>query len=511
MAGDSSSSGGVTGQLIFLVFTCCAGSSLQFGYNLVVINAPQNVIKEFFSDKVSNWTLHWSFAVSIFMIGGMIGAFFGPHIAKKFGRKKTLILNGGVVIIGGLLLFISKYAKSMPVFIIGRFIVGLNAGVNSCVSPMYVTEIAPVRLRGSIGTLHQFGIVTGILLANVLGLSELLGNAKGWPFLFGFTVVVAALQFLALPFCPESPRYLLAIKKDEEGSKTALKMLRGTDDVSEEIEEMKLEAARASTQMNVTLKELFQDQQYRKPLFISLVMQASNQLTGIGGILFYSTNLFKNAGMSQSASQAATCGVGALSVIVTIIVIFLVEVKGRKFLMLLGLGGLGVFYAVTTIALTHNTSTPPSSSANISSVVMTLEEGSTKIHDWATYLSVTAVLACIFMFQLGPGAIPWFIVAEVFSQTAISAAMSIVAPTNWLCNFAVGLIFPYIAAGIEPYTFLPFLAVLALCFLYILIWVPETKGLTIEEITSILNPGSSFDHKLIADEQAQTKKKLMDI
>jgi len=460
---------GLTGYLILVAVVCFAGSSLQFGYNLSVINAPQIILEEFYKDVYKFKSLLWPIAVSIFAIGGMFGAFIGPHAAEKLGRKYSLLANNFLAIIGGIFLFCTKYAGgtngSIALLVIGRILVGINAGINTSVAPMYLSEIAPVQLRGSLGTLNQFGIVTGILMGNVLGLSEVLGNAAGWNFLFGITAFVAIFQLVALPFCPESPRYLVVIRKDEFQAATNLQKLRGKEDVSEEINEIKAEAAKESSLEHVTVIGLFRDSYYHKPLLISVVLQLAQQLSGIGGILYYSTKLFVQVGMSPDKGQAATCGVGVLSVLMTAIVIVLVEVKGRRFLMLLGLGGMGLLYIVVTIAFYY---------------VESQDVG------WAKILGVTATLASVAVFQLGPGAIPWFIVAELFSQSSISAATSIAGPTNWFGNFIVGILFPIITDSLYPYTFIPFAVLLAFFFTFTLLVVPETKGLTIAQINAKL-------------------------
>lgn len=476
----------ITFSLVFAAVTCFAGGSLQFGFNLAVINAPSLVIANFFKDVPNFKHGLWPLAVSLFAIGGVIGAFSGPHIASKIGRKTTMFVNNFIAILGGVLLCSSKFADSVAVLMLGRIIVGINAGMNTSVSPMYITEIAPVNLRGALGTLNQFGIVTGILFANVLGLNEVLGTEKGWPFLFGMTVVIAILQLFCLPFCPESPRYLLLIANDEPGAERALKRLRGIKDVSEEVEEIKLEAARAYTQSIVTVIELVCDQQYKKPLMISIVMQLSQQLSGIGGILYYSTELFNSAGMSPQKSQLATCGTGALSVLMTALVVVLIEVKGRKFLMLLGLGGMAAFSVVTTVAFVLQT----------------------QHYTWATYIGVISVLISLTFFMSGPGAVPWFIVAELFTQASVSAAMSICAPINWLSNFAVGLLFPVMHNAIYPYTFLPFAAILVPCWLFTFFMVPETKGLTVEQISKQLNSDNNANYDTILNEDSPNENTL---
>jgi len=464
----SNSSNGNKGKLTFHLalgaIVCFAGSSLQFGYNLSVINAPQSVIEKHFENVKRFKEFLWPFAVAIFAVGGMGGAFIGPYIAKAIGRKRTLMLNNALAISGGIFLGVTKMADSVTILVIGRILVGINAGVNTVVAPMYLSEIAPINLRGSLGTLNQFGIVSGLLLGNILGLGEILGNENGWPYLFAITGVIGVLQLCVLPLCPESPRYLLAIKKDEASAIINLQKLRGSDDVQAEIQEIKMDAEKEASQETVSILELFKNSYYHKPLLISVVLQLAQQLSGIGGILYYSTELFKEIGLSIPESQKASCGVGALSVIMTLVCMVLVEKKGRRFLLLVGLGGMIVLYAVTTVAFKY------------------VEDKK----DWAPILGVVCTLGAVVFFQTGPGAIPWFIVAELFSQNSLSAAVSVAGPMNWLGNFVVGLLFPVIKDKIHPYTFIPFIVLLVIFFVFTYLVVPETKGLSIAQINRIL-------------------------
>ncbi|XP_065061939.1 solute carrier family 2, facilitated glucose transporter member 3-like isoform X2 [Rhopilema esculentum] len=429
-------------------------------------NKTAEVIKKFFNGGKQFENLLWPTAVSIFAIGGMIGALVGPHFAKRFGRKKTLIANNFIAIIAGVFLFLTKTTNSIYILIVGRFLIGIDAGINTVVAPMYLSEVAPVNLRGSLGTLNQFGIVTGLLISQVLGLEMVLGTEKGWPYLFGITAFVAIAQLCVLPFCPESPRYLLIIQEDEEEAERALRKLRGVTDVSADIDEMKTEKEQEDSESKVSIIGLFKSPVLRRPLIISIVLQLSQQLCGINGVLFYSTDVFKNVGLSLKNAQLATTGVGAVSVIMTAIVVRLVEIQGRRTLMLWGLGGMFVFYICMTIAFVQ------------------------KVHAWARWSSIILTLVLVIFFQLGPGPIPWFIVAELFSQGPLPAAISVSGMTNWLSSFIVGITFPGLQEKIKPYTFVPFIVLVLLFWLFTKFFVPETKGRTVNDIMRSLEKKS---------------------
>ncbi|KAM6903568.1 solute carrier family 2, facilitated glucose transporter member 3-like [Lycodopsis pacificus] len=321
---------------------------------------------------------------------------------------------------------------------------------------MYVGEVSPTPLRGAFGTLHQLGVVVGILIAQVFGLEALLGSAKLWPLLLSLTVAPAVLQCILLPFCPESPRFLLINLKQEEEARKALVRLRGSEDVSKDLQEMKEESAKMAMEKKVTILELFRSPAYRQPLLIAVMLQLSQQLSGINAVFYYSTGIFESAGVKQPIY--ATIGAGIVNVVFTVVSLFLVEKAGRRTLHLLGLGGMAVSAVLMTISLLL------------------------KDIPVMSYMAIVAVMMFVAMFEMGPGPIPWFIVAELFSQGPRPAAMAVAGCCNWTANFLVGMSFPKLVEWCGPWVFLIFTAFLVLFFIFTYLKVPETRGKTFDEI-----------------------------
>uniref|UniRef100_A0A3B5MPG6 Solute carrier family 2 member 3a n=1 Tax=Xiphophorus couchianus TaxID=32473 RepID=A0A3B5MPG6_9TELE len=454
----------VTGYLLFSLGTAVIGS-LQFGYNTGVINAPEEKLRSFFNqtwlqrynEPISSGvcTIVWSVAVAIFSVGGMVGSFSVGIMANRFGRRRSMFLVNILAVIGGLLMGFSTICSSYEMVIAGRLVIGLFCGLFTGLTPMYVGEVSPTPLRGAFGTLHQLGVVVGILIAQIFGLEVLLGSDKLWPLLLALTVAPAVLQCILLPFCPESPRFLLINLKLEEQARKALVRLRGTEDVNKDIQEMKEESAKMAMEKTVTIAELFRSAAYRQPLLIAVMLQLSQQLSGINAVFYYSTGIFSSAGVKQPIY--ATIGAGIVNTIFTVVSLFLVEKAGRRTLHLLGLGGMAVSALVMTVSLllqTHITA--------------------------MSYVAILAVMLFVAMFELGPGPIPWFIVAELFSQGPRPAAMAVAGCCNWTANFLVGMSFPKLWCG--PWVFLIFTAFLIIFFIFTFIKVPETKGKTFDEI-----------------------------
>uniref|UniRef100_A0A8C7ZA26 Solute carrier family 2 member 1a n=1 Tax=Oryzias sinensis TaxID=183150 RepID=A0A8C7ZA26_9TELE len=459
---------GVTPNLMVAVGTAVIGS-LQFGYNTGVINAPQNIIESFynetwssrFSEPISQSALTalWSVSVAIFSVGGMLGSFSVGLFVNRFGRRNSMLMASALPFIAAAFMGFSKLAASFEMLIVGRFIVGLHSGLSTGFVPMYVEEISPTLLRGAMGTLHQLGVVIGILVAQIFGLESIMGNASLWPLLLGFTLVPSILQCALLPFCPESPRYLLINCNEESKACSVLTKLRGTDEVSEDIQEMREESQKMMREKKVTIAELFRSPVYRQPMIVAIMLQLSQQLSGINAVFYYSTGIFERAGVAQPVY--ATIGAGVVNTAFTVVSLFVVERTGRRPLHLIGLMGM----AVSAVFLT---------------VAMALQDQLR----WMSYVSIAAIFSFVAFFEIGPGPIPWFIVAELFSQGPRPAAIAVAGLSNWSANFLVGLCFQYVEQLCGPYVFIIFTVLLLGFFVFTYFKVPETKGRTFDEIAA---------------------------
>lgn len=371
--------GEITPMLVFAVFSAVLGM-FQFGFNTGVINAPQKVLEEFIANVYRSRTgnyiseelcdVIWSITVSIFAIGGMFGGILAPSVANWCGRKTGLILNNTIAVFGATLMSSSQLSHSIECLIAGRFFIGLNCGLATALVPMYLTEIATVNLRGALGTVSQLGVTTGLLFSQVLGLKELLGTKECWPFLFGFAFVPAILQLVMLPFCPESPRYLLLSCGRIGEARLALRSLRASSDVESDIDEMQAEDRAQQDEIRKygkqkSIRDLLVHPWLRTPLLIGVMMQLSQQLSGINAIFYYSTDIFLSAEVPEGYAMFATMGVGAIMVIMTLVSIPLMDRLGRRTLHLYGLGGMFLASIFLTISLLVKVSFPQSQRVSV--------------------------------------------------------------------------------------------------------------------------------------------------
>ncbi|XP_012383107.3 solute carrier family 2, facilitated glucose transporter member 2-like [Dasypus novemcinctus] len=485
----------ITGTLAFAVFTAVL-SSFKCGYDFYVINAPQEVIESHYrlvlttmdDQKATNeytvnstedvptvphtmnpiptsWdeeesmefaqliTMLWSLSVYSFAIGGMIASLFGGLLGDKLGRIKALWVANCLALVGALLMGLSKLGPSHILIISGRGISGLYCGIISVLVPMYISEIAPTSLRGALGTCHQLAIVTGILISQILGLRFVLGNQDLWHVLLGLSVVPVALQSLLLFFCPESPRYLY-IKVDEEvKARDSLKSLRGSDDVTKDITEMRREKEDASCDQEVSIIKLFTNSSYWKPILAALRLHMTQQFFGTNVIFYYSAYIFEIAGISHP--DYAMIGLGIVNVVFTVVFVFFVEKRGRCFLLNIGL--VGTFCCVIWMSLAFCPQ-----------------------FAWMSYVSLAAIFFFTAFFGIGPGPLPWFMVAEFFTQGPRPAALAIAAFSNWTCSFIIVISLTYILDFRGLYIFLYLLFRFPLVF----IKIPETKGKSFQEIAA---------------------------
>ncbi|EYB83059.1 hypothetical protein Y032_0344g3089 [Ancylostoma ceylanicum] len=413
--------------------------------------------------------LTWSVAVSIFAVGGMFGGLISGWLADKVGRRGGLLYNNLFAFIAAAMMGLAKPLGVYPMMVLGRLFIGFYCGL-TCIVPMYLAETSPVNLRGMLGSLHQLLVTISILISQIFGLPYILGNTERWPLIFAFTVVPAVLQVITLPLIPESPRYTLCVRGQPDKAAKDLKKLRGVEDVSAEMEVFREEAAAsgADAQAKPSMLDMFRGS-LLWPMTIAIMMMLAQQLSGINVAMFYSTVIFKQAGLNNEEAVYATIGMGSVNVIMTIISVWLVDHPkfGRRSLLLMGMIGMWIstIFLVVALSLTAHG------------------------HQWASYGAIVFVLLFVISFATGPGSIPWFFVSEIFASSARGNANSIAVMVNWTANLIVGLTFLSLNNALAQYSFLVFTGFLSFFIFFTWRFVPETKGKTVEEITA------SFDKR----------------
>ncbi|KAG4140253.1 hypothetical protein ERO13_D06G006651v2 [Gossypium hirsutum] len=350
-----------------------------------------------------------------------------------------------------------SFARDSSFLYMGRLLEGFGVGIISYTVPVYIAEIAPQNLRGSLGSVNQLSVTLGIMLAYLLGLFV------EWRILAVLGILPCTILIPGLFFIPESPRWLAKMGMTED-FETSLQVLRGFDaDISIEVNEIKRSVASTTRRTTIRFADL-KERRYWFPLMVGIGLLMLQQLSGINGVLFYSSTIFEAAGVKSS--NAATFGVGAIQVIATAVTTWLVDKAGRRVLLIVS--SFGMTLSLLVVAVSFFLKDVVSSDSSVYSIM--------------GILSVVGVVAMVVTFSLGMGAIPWVIMSEILPINIKGLAGSIATLSNWFFAWVVTMTANLLLDWSSGGTFTIYMVVSAFTIVFVTLWVPETKGRTLEEI-----------------------------
>jgi SP family arabinose:H+ symporter-like MFS transporter len=428
-----------------------------FGYDTAVVSGAIGFLAREFSlsAELTGW------AASSLLVGCMVGAIIGGPAGDRYGRKPGLI---GCALLFALSSIASALPQDLTQFAWARFAGGIAIGAASMLSPLYLAEISPQRIRGTLVGLYQLAIVVGILAVFFVNLQIVrLGDDTwnvhtGWRFMFASLVLPAVLFGLCMAFVPESPRWLLKAGRREE----ALIILQKIGGPCAAAEVTQIEQALAHEEGRWS--ELF-NTGYRRALIIGVLLAVFGQLSGINSIMYYAPEIFKAAGAGIDSALSQTVIVGAVNLAFTFVALWLVDRAGRKPLLIAGT-------LCQTVAL--------------ASVGLIFQSGNAS-------LLLLSILAFVGAFALAMGPIPWIVNSEIFPTKLRGRAMSVAVFCLWLADWVVTQTFPMLREAIGPAaTFWAYAGCSLLSLVFVVVAVPETRGRTLEEIeTSWRKPPSA--------------------
>ncbi|HXB60452.1 MAG TPA: sugar porter family MFS transporter [Candidatus Acidoferrales bacterium] len=438
--------------VIFATAVAAIGGFL-FGYDTAVINGANSLLQKHFALDPQRDSLLIGLATASAILGCIPGAMGAGFISDRFGRRRVLFFCAILYAVAGIL---SAIPQTFFQFIAARILSGIAIGVSSMICPVYIAEIAPPQWRGRLGSLFQLGIVTGIFVTLFINgwiqrPSDPAWNvALGWRWMLA-AEAIPALFFLGLLFpIPESPRWLIQANRESE-ARTTLHRIGGDDYADAEI----LAVKQVLRQETGSFSEFF-SRRYRLPLAIALVLMFGSQLSGINAIMYYSTEIFRNATGNASAAFTSSIWIGLVNFIATFIAIGLVDRAGRKPLLLVGNAIQVAALAAVGFIYGHN----PHSSALLGFVIL--------------YIAA---------FAMAMGPLPWIVCSEIFPAKLRGRAMSVATFCIWTGCLLVAQTFPTLLQLIGPAcTFWIFATCSAVTFVLVLWLLPETKGRTLEEI-----------------------------
>ncbi len=437
-------------RYLYLISLTAALGGLLFGYDTAVIAGAIGLLRIKFelSAAMTGW------AASSAIIGCIFGAMFAGKLSDVYGRKKILIITAILFAISAIG---SAIPQNLTQFVLARFIGGLGVGAASMLSPLYISEIAPAKIRGTLVTTYQLAIVLGILIIYFVNLQvsnlgdEAWNVETGWRYMLGSEAIPAIIFLVFLLFVPESPRWLSKMGKKDQSLKI-LQNINGNDiarEIQNEIEET-LKEEKGS------IGELFAPG-IRMAMIVGIFLAAFSQITGINAIMYYAPEIFRSVGFGTESALTQTVIIGSVNVLFTFVALWLIDKTGRKTLLLYGVSGM-------TLCLFGL------------GLIFYLDLGS---GPWVLIF----ILGYIASFAASLGPIPWVIISEIFPTKTRGVAMSISILILWISVYLVTQFFPILLESIGgAFTFWIFM--INAVFLVLFVWkvVPETKGKTLEEI-----------------------------
>lgn len=436
-----------------LLYKACGIASLGgllYGYDLAVVAGAILFIKEQF--HLSPFLEE--IIISIALLGAMIGAFIGGHIVDKIGRRKIIIVAALISILGAI---ISSFGLNVVWIIFGRVIVGFGFGIISFAAPLYISEIAPVGMRGWLVSLFSLLLLGGILISYVVDFA--FSGTGDWRWMFGLAIIPAIILGVGMFFMPSSPRWLLK-KGMLEKARNVLIKIRGDSNVEDEIKSIQKTVAQKSPGYSDLVMPMV-----KPALILGIGLGVIRQLTGVGIATLYSPIVFGFSGFSSaSVDILATVDVGAAFVLTTILVMFLVDRTGRRPLMLTGLVGMAFCLGVLGL-------------------VFIMPHQFMGLLKWLTVGSMMFFSA---FFALGPGSISQLVISEIFPLNVRGLAMSISTLALWASYLLTSMTFLTLIQffGLSVTFWLYGLICLA-AFLFVYFLMPETKGKSLEEIEEL--------------------------
>uniref|UniRef100_A0A453J495 Major facilitator superfamily (MFS) profile domain-containing protein n=1 Tax=Aegilops tauschii subsp. strangulata TaxID=200361 RepID=A0A453J495_AEGTS len=375
---------------------------------------------------------------SLSNIGAMVGAIASGQMVEHVGHKGALMIAAVPNILGWLAI---SLAKDTTFLYTGRLLEGFGVGIISYTVPVYIAEISPRNKRGALGCVNPLSVTLGMVLAYVLGM-------------------LVPWRMLALI---ESPRWLAKMNKMDD-FEASLQVLRGSDtDITSEVNDIKTAVASANKMTAIRFQELNQ-KKFRMPLILGIGLLVLQQLSGINAILFYAGSIFKAAGVTNS--NLAACGVGAIGLLATGATTWLLDRAGRRILLIISSAGMTLSLLAIAVIFFLKDNVPQDSD----------------MYYILSMVSLFAIVAYVITFSFGMGAIPWVIMSEILPVSIKSLAGSFATLANWLTSFGITMTANLLLSWSAGGTFACYTLVSTFTLMFIILWVPETKGRTLEEI-----------------------------
>jgi sugar porter (SP) family MFS transporter len=428
-------------------------AGLLFGYDTGIIAGALLTIKPEFALG----SLAAGMVVGAVPIGAVGGAWFASRGADRYGRRKLILISSAIFIVGAIG---SAVAQEAGLLIASRVVIGLGIGVASAVAPVYISEVAPANMRGSLVTFFQLAVTVGILVAYLVGLA-FTDVSGGWRWMLGLGAVPAVALAVGMLRLPKSPRWLIMRGQHEE-ARLALARVRPAGDEAIDLELEEIRTSMGDQEETASWRDLLQPA-VKAALLVGLGLAVLQQVTGINTVIYYAPTIIQQAGIdSASSAILASLGVGVVNVIMTVVALRLLDQVGRRTLLFIGVSGMSFSLFLLGFSFLGGEST-------LGSVI-----------------AVLSLMLFVSSFAISLGPIFWLLNAEIYPLKVRGKAAAAGTMTNWFFNFLVSLTFLSLIDLLTQSGAFWFYGIIGLVTLWFC-WkfVPETKGRSLEQIDSI--------------------------
>jgi len=422
-----------------------------FGFDTVVISGANAPIKELW--QTSAW-FHGVFIMSMALWGTVLGSLAGGIPTKRIGRKNTLIWVGILYLVSALG---SGLASDPYMFSFFRFLGGVGVGASTVAAPTYISEISTAKNRGRLVAMYQFNIVFGILIAFISNfLLDGFNGTNDWRWMLGIEAIPAALYCLLIFGVPNSPRWLAVTKgNDAQALQTLELLLNDSNAAKKELAEIKRHTNTTSVQDNVF------NGKFKKPLQLAFLLAFFNQLSGINFILYYAPVILENAGFASSDSLLSSISIGGTNLLFTFLGLYLIDKMGRKSLMYIG----SIGYILSLLMVAYGFKTGATAEFNLFFIL--------------TFIASHAV---------GQGAVIWVFISEIFPNSVRAAGQAWGTGTHWVFAALITMLGEVVIDAFPGWTIFAFFAAFMLLqLLFTHFMMPETKGVSLEELQDRLS------------------------
>jgi sugar porter (SP) family MFS transporter len=446
--GSSFADGEPVAKAVLWTAAITALGGLLFGYDTGVVSGALLFLHSSFGSMTS---FDKELVTGLLLVGASVGAVGSGRLSDRIGRRPVILLTAAVFVVGVLG---AAFSPTFAFLVAMRFVIGLAVGSASMVVPLYISEVAPPRVRGALVSFNQLAITSGILVSFLVDYG--LSSSGNWRLMFGLATIPAVLLFIGMLTQAESPAWLVAHGRTTEARTVLARVRARGHDIDGEIEEIaELSGGR------VSYRELFRPG-VRKLVTVGVLLAIFQQITGINTVIYYAPTLLHQAGLGNSASLLANVGNGVVNVAMTVLAIKLIDKVGRRVLLITGTAGM----ALSLIA-----------------IATTFAIGGSHLNTTASLIAVASLVVYTGSFAIGLGPVFWLLISEIYPVKIRGVSMSVATMANWGANFIVAASFLTLLNAISSAgTFFLMAALTLTALAYFWKAVPETKGLSLEQI-----------------------------